>query len=89
MSDSYPIHTVLDLAKALKAYREKAGMSQKEVAEKLGVHYQQIQRLERTGATRISTVHRLGALLGFTLELLPDEVLTGDHVVATDVVPTE
>lgn len=72
--DEQPESVRTTVGNSLKRCREERGMSQGELAERLSVSYQQIQKYER-GATRLS-VERL-CQIADALDIAPVELLPG------------
>lgn len=69
MSDKTSDSTDRMVGARILARRRQLGMSQSELAEKLGLSFQQIQKYER-GANRVSasTLHRIAAILDEPIE---------------------
>ena len=84
MEDAETLET--HIGKRISALRKERALSQEELADRISVSYQQVQKYER-GRTRIS-VSRLcdvAAALGVQLrELLPEEVLAAEVPSAED-----
>lgn len=68
-----PVEEDKTLGARVRARRIALGLSQKDIADALGVTFQQIQKYE-SGANRISAfaMYRLSTLLGMTLERVFD-----------------
>ena len=60
-----PIEPEIRIAYLLRALREDAGLTQKQVANKLGIKYQSYQRMERPGKSNLSlaTLSRVAKVL--------------------------
>jgi HTH-type transcriptional regulator/antitoxin HigA len=65
-----PVTSLLDISKVLIAARLSAGLTQTELAERIGVSQQQVQKDEAGDYTRASLerLHSVAALLGVQLE---------------------
>ena len=59
------------MAYMLREWRKDAGLSQKQLASKLGVSYQAYQRMERPGRSNLTvdTLERIATCLGFELTI--------------------
>jgi len=67
-----PVRTALQAGAALRRRRKAAGLSQSELAERIGVRQATISKLESGGAdVRISTLMEAAAALGLELVLAP------------------
>ena len=62
----------LQLAKRIRQLRKKYGYTQNELAEKAGIDYKHIQRLEGKNppAVRIDTLEKIANALGIEIEKL-------------------
>ena len=76
MTNVGPLETAI--GKRISALRKERALSQEDLADRLSVSYQQVQKYEK-GRTRISVsrLYDLAAALGVPLtELLPEELVT-------------
>lgn len=66
------------IGERLRAYRNKAGLSQEELAEKSGLHYTYIGQLERgeKNAT-IESIEKVACALELPLEILFENIVQG------------
>ena len=63
------------LGKALKAERERQGLTQKGVAERMGCQYSLVQAIEYTSRDfRLSTIERYAAALGISLKVVVSRI---------------
>ena len=67
------------VARQIRAYRKQLGLSQADLAEKLGISFQQIQKYEK-GANRVSAgrLFKLAKLFGIPIAALYPP--TGEHL---------
>ena len=63
------------LGKALKAERERQGLTQKGVAERMGCQYSLVQAIEYTSRDfRLSTIERYADALGISLKVVVSRI---------------
>lgn len=55
----------------IKEARKAAGMTQKQLSDKIGCKYQHLQRIERTGACTASSLQAISDALGVALYIAP------------------
>ena len=57
------------IGKNIKNYRKKAGLTQRELAEKIGCNHITMSSIERgSNAIRVSTVQKIAEILGYSFE---------------------
>lgn len=83
----YPIRTPDQLTTLLQAFRKEAGMTQTEVAQRLGVKQQTISALERNAET-VSAERLLRLLNVLGVELVMRQVTPGNVAQAGESQPT-
>ena len=76
------MYTISDAAAVIAEARQRAGLSQRGLAERLGVSQPAVARTERPGANpTVRTLAALAAATGFTLRLVLEPAATTDAVV--------
>ena len=76
------MYNITDSAGIIRTARERAGLSQRELADRAGVAQPLVARLERAGANpTLRTLEKLAAAAGFTLRVHLEPVAPSDPVV--------
>lgn len=66
------------IGQLLKENRIKLNLTQKQLAEKSGISYVSINRIENGKNPRLSVVSKLFEAMGKTLQITTEEVITND-----------